>query len=226
MKPALAKAPEDNSLEDLGRATLQIVHDLKNQLNGLKLYATFLRKRLESAEGLQEERETLVKLIAGIDRAARDTNALVRYARPIELRRQPKTDLRKLIVDVIQEVSTTLLDSSQAIEIESENVSLPGDFDPAALSEALKTLTAQALGEPAADQSRPSIQLRRIEEANSPTALIEWRTAKLDIPEPRVGVLSGNANLPAALAGKIIEAHGGRVEYASNVLRAWLPLAE
>ena len=26
---------------------MQIVHDLKNQLNGLKLYATFLRRRIE-----------------------------------------------------------------------------------------------------------------------------------------------------------------------------------
>ena len=47
MKPALAKTPEPNALEHLGSATVQIVHDLKNQLNGLKLYATFLRKRLE-----------------------------------------------------------------------------------------------------------------------------------------------------------------------------------
>ena len=68
MKPAFAKMPEPNALEDLGRATLQIVHDLKNQLNGLKLYATFLRKRLERDDRAVEERETLAKLIAGLDR--------------------------------------------------------------------------------------------------------------------------------------------------------------
>ena len=64
MKPALAKTPEPNALEELGRATVQIVHDLKNQLNGLKLYATFLRKRLERDDRAIEERETLEKLIA------------------------------------------------------------------------------------------------------------------------------------------------------------------
>src|ERR1700681_3325190 len=78
MKPALAQSTANNALEDLGRATLQIVHDLKNQLNGLKLYATFLRKRLDRDERASEERETLVKLIAGLDRAARDMTALVR----------------------------------------------------------------------------------------------------------------------------------------------------
>src|SRR5205809_49932 len=66
MKPALAKATESDTLEEVGRATLQVVHDLKNQLNGLKLYATFLRKRLEQNDRAQEERETLSKLIAGI----------------------------------------------------------------------------------------------------------------------------------------------------------------
>src|SRR6266403_135860 len=85
MKPALAMATENNALEDLGRATLQIVHDLKNQLNGLKLYATFLRKRLEREERSPEERDTLAKLIAGLDRAARDMTVLVRYSQPVEL---------------------------------------------------------------------------------------------------------------------------------------------
>src|SRR5436189_6267797 len=98
MTPASAKAVDTSELEDFGRATLQIVHDLKNQLNGFKLYATFLRKSLERDDSLREEREILAKLIAGIDRAARDTTALIRCAQPVELRRQPHTDLQKLIV--------------------------------------------------------------------------------------------------------------------------------
>src|SRR6266481_4806148 len=102
MKPAIAKTPQNNSLEDLGRATLQIVHDLKNQLNGLKLYATFLRKRLGRDERSSEERETVMKLIAGLDRAARDMTALVRYSQPVVLHRQPHIDLRDLIARVIR----------------------------------------------------------------------------------------------------------------------------
>src|SRR5437764_13708225 len=86
MQPAPAKTPDSAELEKLGRATLEIVHDLKNQLNGLKLYATFLRKRLERDNQPIEERETLAKLIGGLDRAAKDLTALVRYARPLDLR--------------------------------------------------------------------------------------------------------------------------------------------
>src|SRR5438552_17190318 len=88
MTPATAKAVDTSELEDLGRATLQIVHDLKNQLNGIKLYATFLRKRFESEDRPSEEREILAKLIDGLDRAARQMTTLVRYSRPVELRRR------------------------------------------------------------------------------------------------------------------------------------------
>ena len=50
MKPLLSETQDSDSLQTLGRASLQIIHDLKNQLNGLKLYATFLRKRLDAAD--------------------------------------------------------------------------------------------------------------------------------------------------------------------------------
>ncbi|HJZ82126.1 MAG TPA: hypothetical protein VKD91_17330, partial [Pyrinomonadaceae bacterium] len=102
MKPATAQVMDPGVAEELGRATLQIVHDLKNQLNGLKLYATFLRKRLERDDRSSEERETLAKLIAGLDAAAREMNSLVRYARPLELRRHPEVDLRKIILSAAE----------------------------------------------------------------------------------------------------------------------------
>src|SRR3954465_11761084 len=97
MKPLKSEVTDTNTLESLGRASVQIVHDLKNQLNGLKLYATFLRKRMEKAERPQDEQETIAKLIAGLERAAADTAMLVRLARPIDLRLQPDVDLGRLL---------------------------------------------------------------------------------------------------------------------------------
>src|SRR5258705_5930391 len=102
MHPATAKVMESTAVEEVGHATLQIVHDLKNQLNGLKLYATFLRKRLESKDNASDEQEILAKLIAGLDNSAREMTALVRFARPLELRQSPDTDLRKIILSVAE----------------------------------------------------------------------------------------------------------------------------
>ena len=61
MKPLLSESEDYDALFALGRASVQIVHDLKNQLNGLKLYATFLRKRSEKSERPGDELETINK---------------------------------------------------------------------------------------------------------------------------------------------------------------------
>src|ERR1044071_9903662 len=100
MKPLKSETRDEATLQELGRASVQIVHDLKNQLNGLKLYATFLRKRMEKADRPQDEQETVAKLISGLERAASDMTTLVRMGRPLELRRQPQTDLLKILKSV------------------------------------------------------------------------------------------------------------------------------
>src|SRR5204862_4203664 len=100
MKSLLSESEDKDTLWALGRASVQIVHDLKNQLNGLKLYATFLRKRMEKSERPTDEQETLAKLIAGLERAASDMTVLVRYGRPVELRLQPHTDLVKILSNI------------------------------------------------------------------------------------------------------------------------------
>src|SRR5262245_42442829 len=130
MEFAPAKQLDAKALEDLGRATLRILHDLKNQLNGLKLYATYLRKRLERDENAITERETVEKLVAGLDHAAKEMAALVRYAQPLNLRRQPKSDLRVIahsaVHDPVYRVSGPLVAASDPQNHEL----LTGAFDP------------------------------------------------------------------------------------------------
>src|ERR671915_2313575 len=103
MKPLKTELADPETLRELGSASVQIVHDLKNQLNGLKLYATFLRKRMEKSERPADEQETIAKLIAGLERAAADMTTLVRYSRPVELRRQAVADLFKILSEVESE---------------------------------------------------------------------------------------------------------------------------
>ena len=226
MKPALAQTTENNALEDLGRATLQIVHDLKNQLNGLKLYATFLRKRLDRDERSSEERETLVKLIAGLDRAARDMTALVRYSQPVELHRQPQIDLRDLISGVIRAVTARPgADGSLTCEIEGNP--LCGEFDPAVLSEAMQALTEEAVNSvPSREAGNISVQARREDENEPAQALIEWQGIKLAGRNHSFRSATSLGTVYTAQAARIIEAHGGRVEREANAIRVWLPLSE
>lgn len=191
---------------------MQIVHDLKNQLNGLKLYATFLRKRMEKAERPADELETLGKLISGLERAAADMNVLVRFGRTLELRRQPGTDLARL-----------LRDAADGAHVETVGGPFEGDFDPVLLAEALKNITAGASGESgAADGSDPR-QVRLSGDGSG--AVVEWQGGAAGADgEDAFRSLAGAAGLRMALAAKIVRAHGGEVSQEGGRIRARLPL--
>lgn len=214
MKPLKSEIQDNATLQELGRASVQIVHDLKNQLNGLKLYATFLRKRMEKSDRPADEHETIAKLIAGLERAAADMTTLVRLGRPVELRRQPQTDLVKILAT---------LEHGEGIKIENGVHELAGGFDVAALTEAFKTITSSALNlRPAGDTTGVSIGLR-LDEDNR-RAIIEWRGVKTNNGDDPFHSFAGSEGLRLSLAAKIIEAHGGETSYNANTLSAELPL--
>lgn len=222
MKAATTKVMGPTAAEEVGHATLQIVHDLKNQLNGLKLYATFLRKRLEPKDNASEEQEILAKLIAGLDSSAREMTALVRFARPVELRRSPNTDLRKIIISL---AAAPNRDSGglelPSIALHIEDAAMLGEFDPALLVEAFNAITTEVRSS-VSGKTESSVSLHVHREADH--ALCEWRGGKLKSRYQSISNSNGCGTIHTALATKIIEAHGGRVKCEVDEIRAWLPL--
>jgi len=233
MKPLLSDSEDDETLRALGRASLQIVHDLKNQLNGLKLYATFLRKRLEKNEHPTDELETVRKLIAGLDRTAREVSLIVECGRAVQLRKQAGTDLEKLL----RNVATTLNTESPAslpaptgnlpvpIVLDSQSAPMIGDFDPVMLSEALKHISIGAIG---MLKTKPEKLLEislRNEETNADRAgVIEWKISDPLDHDP-FHSFAGSNEIRLSLAAKVIEAHGGSAQRQNGTLRVRLPLA-
>ena len=211
MKPLKTELQDAETLRDLGSASVQIVHDLKNQLNGLKLYATFLRKRLEKAERPSDEQETVAKLISGLERAAADMNVLVRFGRPLELRRQPGTDLARLVAD-----------SADGAPFETDGGSYEGDFDPTLLAEALKSITAGARGEGGTEGGGGAPRVRLSGEGSG--AVVEWLGAAVSDGDDPFRSLAGATGLRMALAARIVRAHGGEVSHAGGRISARLPL--
>jgi hypothetical protein len=214
MKPLKSETQDTATLQELGRASVQIVHDLKNQLNGLKLYATFLRKRMEKSDRPADEQETVAKLIAGLERAAGDMTTLVRIGRPLELRRQPQADLVKILKAV---------EDGEGVRLEAGAKELAGDFDVAAITEAFKTITSSALGlRPPGDSAGLSICLQADEDGRR--AIIEWRGVKTSNGDDPFHSFAGSEGLRMSLAAKIIEAHGGEANYDTDALRVQLPI--
>lgn len=226
MKPLLSPPQDSNSLQTLGRASLQIVHDLKNQLNGLKLYATFLRKRMEKGEHRADEMETVNKLIAGLDRAAADLSTLTDYGRPIELRKQAHIDLQK----IMRAVAATFTEPHRAtgsltgvLLIDAEQSPLIGEFDPAALTEALTSISVGAMKLAQGVESKSTLRVS-LREASTNSVLIEWHDINSLGHDPFCS-FAGSAEIRMSVAAKIIEAHGGSAAQQGDVLRVSLPLS-
>jgi light-regulated signal transduction histidine kinase (bacteriophytochrome) len=226
MKPLLLNPQDSNSLQTLGRASVQIVHDLKNQLNGLKLYATFLRKRLEKGARPDDELETINKLIAGLDRAAGDLSTLVQYGRPIELRKQVGVDVQRIMRTVAVAFSAparTTAPLTGTIIIDAEPLPLTGEFDPTILADALKSISVGAMKMRGDEQNRTlRVSLRR-EKADRDTAVIEWHELN-NLDHDPFRSFAGSDEIRMSFAAKVIEAHGGFAEQRKATLIVRLPL--
>jgi light-regulated signal transduction histidine kinase (bacteriophytochrome) len=229
MKPLMTESRDNSSLQALGRASVQIVHDLKNQINGLKLYATFLRKRSERTERPADEIETINKLIAGLDRTAADLSMIVEFGQPVELNKQPGTDLRKLMEAVTANLNQSPRMTGALtgpIVVEGQAQSLLGDFDAAKLSEALKFISLSAmkmLGSKSPDHSL-NIVLKRAVTAMNPEGVIEWEGFESFEHDPFHSFF-GSDGIRMSLAARVVEAHGGSADRHNGILRVRLPLA-
>ena len=224
MKPLLSRTEDKGTLQDLGRASIQIVHDLKNQLNGLKLYATFLRKRLEKSERPQDELETVSKLISGLDRAAVDLSTIVEYGRKIELKTQPNLDLQKVLRGLCADLEGATL------VVDPDAAAFVGEFDPTKLSDALKWISTGALRYGQNEEERKPITVslkRKVDDSpdRSPQAEIEW-SGLIGLEHDPFHSFAGTDEIRMSLAGKIIEAHGGAATFNQDRIAVTLPLSE
>lgn len=218
MKTAMSR-PEDNErLQDLGRASMQIVHDLKNQLNGLKLYATFLRRRIEKTERPGDEQETIGKLINGLDRAADDLSTIVRYGQPIELKKQAGVEVDK----VLRAVCASLSEGGSSIAWKDGSDGIQGNLDLFKLTDAFKWLCNGALKLRQNDDEAAQVTVSASADADQ--AVIEWSGVR-ELDHDPFRSFAGSDEIKLALAAKIIEAHGGSAKFVDKKFVVIIPLA-
>jgi signal transduction histidine kinase len=199
---------------------MQIVHDLKNQLNGLKLYATFLRRRIEKNERPSDEQETVVKLINGLNRAAEDLSLIMRYGQPLELKKQPGVDVNKLLQGACanpQEIGGT-------VAVEASSDAIQGKFDHFKLGDAFRWLCAGANKHKQNEEGAGVITVTA-KPANTGQVLIEWSGLRQLDHDP-FRSFAGSEEIKLALAARIIEAHGGTAKFIDRKFAVELPLAE
>ncbi len=229
MTPLLSEYQDKETLLALGRASVQIVHDLRNQLNGLKLYATFLRRRMEKAERPVDELETVNKLIGGLDRTAADLSMIVQYGQPLTLKKQPGTDLQNIMREVMAALKTSAQETgalTRPIVVDSEAKPLLGEFDSPVLMDALKSISLGAMRIITSKAPDQSLQILVKDEAveTRRQGVIEWRVFDSSDHDP-FHSFAGSEAISMSLAAKAIEAHGGFADRQNGSLRVRLPLA-
>ena len=219
----MSRTEDSETLQDLGRASIQIVHDLKNQLNGLKLYATFLRRRLEKSERPDDEQETITKLIAGLDRAASDLATIVEYGRHIELKKQPGFEVQKVLRTICASFDGP---TPQLVFDATSSDSVQGNFDHLKLTDAFKWISATAVKNRRSDEETKTNPVSvKVEAVDEKHAVIEWSGLRQFDHDPFRSFV-GSEEIRLALAAKIIEAHGGSAKSAENRFEVQLPLSE
>src|SRR5258708_39554971 len=170
MREALSTLTDGREIfQDLGRGCAEIVHDVRNELNALKLYATFLLKRGEKSEWQPDERETVTKLLAGLERSAGDLTMLVHYSRPIEPARKTGIDLQQIVMELAG-------DSDETLVAECDSGNFRGEFDPILLTQAFRAITLSVLKQQRQKRSLDPIKIRlSTEESESGTgAVVDW----------------------------------------------------
>lgn len=226
MRPFLSETQDSDQLQDLGRASVQIVHDLKNQLNGVKLYATFLRKRLEKADRPPEEMETLEKLISSVERASDDLTTIVEYGKPLHLSKRADVDVQNILQSVCDSLRENPSDQvSNVVTCKLTGEACRGEFDPERLAEAFRFISRGALKmlQQRKDAKPLSVTLRK-ETDNAPRAVIEWTGVNHSAHDP-FRSFAGSHEIKMSLAARIVEAHGGLAESDSENLVVTLPLS-
>jgi signal transduction histidine kinase len=197
---------------------MQIVHDLKNQLNGLKLYATFLRRRIEKSERPGDEQETVEKLINGLNRAAEDLSLIVRYGQPVELKRQAGVDVNKLLQGACANPS----EIGGKVAVDLNPASIHGYFDHFKLGDAFKWLCAGANKHKQTQDGASEVTITA-KPAETGLVVIEWSGLRQLDHDP-FRSFAGSEEIKLALAARIIEAHGGTAKFIDKKFAVELPL--
>ena len=198
---------------------MQIVHDLKNQINGLKLYATFLRRRIEKGDRPADEQETVIKLINGLNRTAEDLSLIVRYGQPVELKKQAGVDVNRLL----QGACANPVEVGGEVVMESNSDAIQGNFDHFKLTDAFKWLCAGAVKHKQTQDGAGEVTVTT-KPANAGQVLIEWSGLRQLDHDP-FRSFAGSEEIKLALAARIIEAHGGTAKFIDKKFAVELPLS-
>lgn len=218
-----AAAPEKSAERESEMRILRLLHDFKNQLGGMKLYAAYLKKRFAAdADGV----EVCEKLIRGLNVMAERAKLVSRLARPMMLS-AAEVDLLRVLRQAVADVEAEAERRGVRLRVNLPESPMPLTLDAAQTRQALASVLRRAVHVTptgrevsVALQDRPSEASIEINDAGARVpahereALFDFFAGGglLESVEPREE--REELALRLALAQRVIEQHGGQVAVA------------
>jgi len=211
----MIKDSEEAILIETGRMAARLIHDFKNQLGGLKLYAAYLQKRFaDNPEGV----EIAEKIAQGLNEMAEQAAILNRLTRPLELRLEPG-DPASVVEQVVNGLRLRASAKRVKIACDLEPDAPRISFDSRQVGAALESIISRAV-DASPEDSEIEVSVKRRDEAlqieikdNGVTLSDQQR---LNFFDPLAGDRINQAALGLAMARRIIEKHGGRISSRAN----------
>jgi signal transduction histidine kinase len=204
------QAKDESHLLQAGQMTARLIHDFKNQMGGLKLYAAYLKKCFsDRTEGI----EISEKIIQGLNNMAEMAALVSRLTRAIEFKPEPG-DPASLVELAISEQQAHATTRGVKIDSSYKRAGRTFLFDSRHLSGSIGSIIARAI-DSSAEGGIVSVKLEtrpgaiELEIADQGETLSEAQRAGLfDILAiDRINKTS----LQLALARRIIEEHQGSI---------------
>ena len=206
----MIKDSEEERLIETGRMAMRLIHDFKNQLGGLKLYAAYLQKRFaDNAEGM----EIAEKIAQGLSEMAEQAAILNKLCRPLELQME-SGDSAPVVEQVVSRLEPRASAKRVKISCDLEPDAPRISFDARRIGEALEAIISRAMdASPEGGEIGVSLRRRdeslRIEIRDNGATLDDER--RLSFFDPLAGDRVNRTALGLAMARRIIERHGGQV---------------
>jgi signal transduction histidine kinase len=201
---------EEALLIETGRMARRLFHDFKNQIQGVKLYADYLKQRFS---GNSEAIEIAEKIILGLNAMADQAKLISKLTGPIKLRRE-ECNLAQLVEIVMASVKSQA-EAKQLRMIAAQVDKTPTvSIDLQQMHTALSSIIARAIdSSPRNGEVKislqsvdNSLQIEILDQGEMPN---EQKVKSFF--EPLTNERINQTALGLALARRIIELHGGEV---------------
>ena len=203
----------------LGRAAAQVAHEVKNPLAGLLLYALHLKSKLEKSPESESEAALVDKIVTTINHLIERVEQILGFARPVSFTPHVQ-DLNVLVKDVLELAQPQVTSNKVDVRLSLSDQPALAMIDESAIRGALMNLIVNAIEampeggtlSVSSERSNDTLLFRIVDTGRG----ISDEEAK-KIFEPFYTTKAQGLGLGMPYARKIIEQHGGRISFDSQL---------